>query len=132
MFLLNEVCYLKTSIAVIHFFYGSVIILRQHLKRSICQGHYVYFITLVATIHVVASGLWLIKEHLNDMPYMFIWGKLLQPCSFKGACLFHRTSCTNICLKTTVLNALKYLQPPHSLLVNVLICNFATVIATIH
>ena len=67
MYILNEVCYLTASIAAIHFFYGSVIISREHLKRSIYQGHCDYFTTLVATIHVVTSGLWLIRENLNDM-----------------------------------------------------------------
>ena len=51
MYILKEVCYLTASVAVIHFFYGSVMISREHLKRSICQGHCVYFTTLVATIH---------------------------------------------------------------------------------
>ena len=43
---MNEVCYLTTSIAAIHFLYGNVIISRDHLKQSICQGHYVYFTNL--------------------------------------------------------------------------------------
>ena len=38
------VCYLTTSIAAIHFFYGAVIISREHLKRSI---HYSKCITIV-------------------------------------------------------------------------------------
>ena len=33
------------------FFYGSVIILREHLKQSTCQGNCVYFTTHFATIH---------------------------------------------------------------------------------
>ena len=41
MCILIEVCYLA-SIAAILLFYGSVIISRKHLKRSICQGHCVY------------------------------------------------------------------------------------------
>ena len=36
--ILNEVCYLTASIAAIQFFYGSVIISRDHSKRSKCQG----------------------------------------------------------------------------------------------
>ena len=63
---------------------------------------------------------------------MFIWGKPLWPRSFKDAYLFHITSCSNICLKSVLLNAWKNLHPPHSLLVNVLICNFTTVVAAIH
>ena len=65
MYLLNEVCYLTVSIAAIHFFYGSVII--SHLKRSMRQGHCAYFTTLVATIHIIVSGLWLIIKKLNYM-----------------------------------------------------------------
>ena len=67
MYISNEVCYLTTSIAAIHYFYGIVIILREHLKRSICQGYCVNFTTLVVTIHIVTSGLWLFREILNDM-----------------------------------------------------------------
>ena len=48
-----------------------------------------------------------------------------------GVYLFHRTTCSDICLKSSVLNARKNLQPPHCLLVNVLICNFTIVIAAI-
>ena len=51
MCILKEVCYFTISITATHFFYGSVIISREHLKRSICQGHGAYFKTLVATIH---------------------------------------------------------------------------------
>ena len=67
MCILNEVCYLTTSIEAIYFFYNSVIILREHLNRSICQGHCVYFTTLVAIIHIITSGLWLTQVKLNDM-----------------------------------------------------------------
>ena len=35
----------------IRFFYGSNIILREHLKRSICLGQCVYFATLFAVMH---------------------------------------------------------------------------------
>ena len=44
-----------------------------------------------------------------------------KPCSFKVAYLFHRTSCSNLFLKSTVLNAQKHLQRFHSFIVNVLI-----------
>ena len=65
--MLNKVCYLTTSIGAIYFFYNSVIISREYLKRSICQRYCVSFTTLVATIHIITSGLWLIREKLNDM-----------------------------------------------------------------
>ena len=67
MYILNEVCYLTTPIGAIYFLYNSVIISREHLKRSTCQGHCVYSTTLVATIHIITSGLWLNREKLNDM-----------------------------------------------------------------
>ena len=115
MYILNEVCYLTTSNGGIYFFCGST------WNDPYVEDTVVYFTILAATIHIIASGLWLIREKLNDM---FIWGKPLKTCSFKGVYLFHRSSCSNICLSSAVLNARKYLKPPHCLLVNVLICNF--------
>ena len=47
-----------------------------------------------------------------------------KPCSFKVAYLFHRTSCSNFFLKSTMLNAQKDLQRSHSFMVNVLIWQF--------
>ena len=129
MYILNEVCYLTTSIGSIYFFYNSIIISREHLNPSIYQRHCVYFTTLVATIHIITSNLRLIWEKLNAM---FIWGKPLQPCPFKGAYSFYRTSCSNICLKSAAVNSRKHLHPPDCLLANVLIYNFTTVIAAIH
>ena len=79
MCILKEVCYLRTSITAIHFFYGSAIISWGHLKRSISQRQCVCFTTL-----------WLIWENLK---IIFIWGNPLSPCSFKGVYLFNRTSC---------------------------------------
>ena len=67
MYILNKAFYLTTSIGAIYFFYNSVIISPEHLKRSICQGRCVYFTTLVAIIHIITSGLWLIRKKLNDM-----------------------------------------------------------------
>ena len=48
---LKEVCFMTTSFPAIHFFYHSVIISREHLKKSTCQGNRVCFATLFATIH---------------------------------------------------------------------------------
>ena len=67
MHILNEVCYLTASIRATYFFYNTLIISREHLKRSVCQGGCVYFKTLIATIHIIAGGPWLIREKLNDM-----------------------------------------------------------------
>ena len=48
---------MTTSFPAIHFFYDSVIISRDHLERSTCQGNCVYFTTLVATIHYSKQSL---------------------------------------------------------------------------
>ena len=48
---------------------------------------------------IITSGLWLIREKLKSM---FISGKTLWPCSFKGTYIFDRTSCNNFCLKSSV------------------------------
>ena len=50
VYILKEVCYLTTLRAAIHFFCSSVIISREHLKRSICHGQRVFFTIHVATI----------------------------------------------------------------------------------
>ena len=42
---------MTTSFTAIHFFYDSVIISRQHLKQSTCQGNCLNFTVLFATIH---------------------------------------------------------------------------------
>ena len=70
---------------------------------------------------IIISGLWLIREKLKSM---FISAKTLLSCSFKGTYLFHRTSCNNFCLWSTVLNAEKHLQRSHSFMMNVLIWQF--------
>ena len=51
MHILKNVCYMTISFTAIHFFYDSVIISRQHLKQSTCQGNCLYFTILFATIH---------------------------------------------------------------------------------
>ena len=59
---------------------------------------------------IITSDLWLIWGNLKGI---FIWVKPLQPCCFKGVYLFHRTSCSNLCLKSIVLNARKHFQLSH-------------------
>ena len=49
--ILKEICYMTTSFPAIHYFYYSVIYSRERLKRPVCQGHCVYFTTLIATIY---------------------------------------------------------------------------------
>ena len=51
MNILKNVCHITTSFTAIHFFYDSVIISRQHLKQSTCQGNCLNFTILFATIH---------------------------------------------------------------------------------
>ena len=49
--ILQEVCFITKSVPAIHFFYNKVIVSRKHLKKSTCQGNFVYFATLFAIIH---------------------------------------------------------------------------------
>ena len=70
---------------------------------------------------IITSTLWLIRENLKGL---FIWWKPLWSCSFKGNYLFHKTSCSNICLKSVVLNVRKHLKPCHSFMMNKLIWQF--------
>ena len=71
---------------------------------------------------IITSCLWFIQGSLKDI---FIWGKPLQHCCSKDAYLFHGTSCSNFCLKTTVFeNARKHMRTFNSLMVNVLIWQY--------
>ena len=78
---------------------NSVIFSRERFKRSLCQVPCAYFTTLVATVHYNKRSVKKIEKKI-----MFISGKPLWPCSFKGTYLFHRTSWDNFCLKRSVLN----------------------------
>ena len=89
MHILKEVSYMTISFPAIHFFYDSVIFSRERLKRSICQGHCVYFTRLVATIHY---DKWSVVDSRKIGEYVS-FGKTIVDCSFKGTYLFHRTSC---------------------------------------
>ena len=48
--MLKEVSCMTTSLLAIYSFYDSVSISPEHLKRSICQGHCIYFTALVVAI----------------------------------------------------------------------------------
>ena len=96
---------------IMSFFYGSVwsdpyikntMFISQHLLQP----------------SITTSCMWLIREKLKSM---FISGKPLWPCSFKDTYLFHRTSCNNFCLKSTVLNALTEIPFFHGECVNLAI-----------
>ena len=54
---------------------------------------------------IIISGMGWFEKMLMSM---FISGKPLRSCSFKGAYLFHRTSCNIFFLKNTVLNSQKH------------------------
>ena len=51
MHILKEVCFMTTSFPGIHFFYDNLIIPREHLKKSTCQGNCAFFTALFANIH---------------------------------------------------------------------------------
>ena len=111
MYILKEVCHMTASfpaiyfsIIAIYFFFIFFITSRQHLKRSSCQGLCVCFTTLVAAMHYK-------KRSVGDsrkLKGMFIGRNPLQPCFLKDAYLIHRTSCSNFCLKSTVINTRKH------------------------
>ena len=120
--LIDSLFFFTTAIAAIHFFCGTVIISRDHLKRSIgaaiisrdhlkwslCQGYCVYSPKLIAPINYIKWTCLLqeILKVLNFKGIVFFGGKQLQSFFFKSVRLFHRTSCSNFCLKSTMLKAL--------------------------
>ena len=85
-----------TSIPVIHFFSGSVIMSQEHLKRLMCQGHY-------KKLSMVDSRKFEGFVHFR---------KAIVAFSFKGThfSTFDRISYSNFCLKSIMLNARKHLQ----------------------
>ena len=110
MHILKEVCFITTSFPAIHFFYDSVIISREHLKKSTCQRNCVYFTTLFATIHYY-------KRSVVDSRKSW------------RICLFQENHCGPALLKvpiysielvaiSTAFNAQKHLQRSHSFMVN--------------
>ena len=100
MYWWKKVCCFTTSIATIHFFYGTVIISWEYLKRSIMPR--TLCLALVATIHY---NKWPVVDPGKLEGYCVYLRKAIVSLFFKGACLFHRTSCGNVSLKSTVLNA---------------------------
>ena len=114
MHILKKVCYMTTSFPAIHFFYDSVIISREHLKQFTCQGNYVYYTTLFATIR---DNKWSVVDSRKS------W----------RVCLFEENHCSPPLLKVPtysselvaiifvwycLLNAQKHLQKFHSFMVN--------------
>ena len=74
MHILKEVCYMMTSFPVINSLYGRVIISREHLKWSICQGHCIYFTALAAVIHNNKRS---VVDSRKFEGYKFSWWKPL-------------------------------------------------------
>ena len=110
MHILKEICFITASFPAIHFFYDSVIISWEHLKKSTCQRNYVYFTTLFATIHYY-------KRSVVDSKKRW------------RICLFQENHCGPALLKvsiystklvaiSTAFNAQKHLQRSHSFMVN--------------
>ena len=108
--LLKEVGFITTSFPAIHFFYDSVIISREQLKKSTYQQSCVSFTTLFATIHYY-------KRSVVDSRKSW------------RMCLFQENHCGSALLKvpiystglvaiSTAFNAQKHLQRSHSFMVN--------------
>ena len=90
MYILKEACYLATSFPAVHFFYGSVIISREHLKRSNCQGLCDYFIILVVlAIHFNKRSV--VDTRFKGHVYLMKAILALSAVLLIKRCLFHRT-----------------------------------------
>ena len=117
MHILKEVCFMTTSFLAIQFFYDSVIISREHLKKSTCQGNRVYFTTLFATIHYNKRSV--VDSRKSWRVYLFQENHC-SPALLKGpicsteliAIIFFEQ------YYSTILNARKYSQRSHSFMVN--------------
>ena len=107
---MKEVGFITTSFPAIHFFYDSVIISREQLKKSTYQQSCVSFTTLFATIHYY-------KRSVVDSKKRW------------RICLFQENHCGPALLKvsiystklvaiSTAFNAQKHLQRSHSFMVN--------------
>ena len=83
-------CYLTTSIAALRFFYLSLIH-ESTWSDPLCQGHRVYFATLIETIHY---SKWSVVNSRKFGGYCVCMRKTNAALLFKGGYLFHRTSCT--------------------------------------
>ena len=117
MHILKEVCFMTTSFLAIQFFYDSVIISREHLKKSTCQGNRVYFTTLFATIHYNKRSA--VDSRKSWRVYLF----QENHCS---PALLKVPICSTELIAiiffeqyySTILNARKYSQRSHSFMVN--------------
>ena len=111
MHMLKEVCYMTVSFPVIHSSHDFTWALEViHISRDLCLFHN------TCCNHPLQQEVcgWFEKK----LKGTFIWGKSLNPCSFKDAYLFHRTSSNNFCLKSPLLNGQKHIQRSHSFMMN--------------
>ena len=91
---------------IVSLFHGSTW-RNPHVKETVFISQYFLQPSIIIKPSVVDSrNSWFISE------------KALWRLSYKGAYLFHRTSCNNFFLRSTVLNAQKYLQRFQSFMVN--------------
>ena len=110
-----HICFMTTSFLAIYFFYDSVIILREHLKKSTCRGKCVYFTTLFATVHYNKRSVFDSRKS---------WRTCLFQKNYCGPALLkvpiYSTELVAIFffLKSTAFNAQKHLQRYHSFMVN--------------
>ena len=51
MHILQEACFMTTSFPFIYFFYDSLIISLEHLRKFTCHGNCVFFAKIFAIIH---------------------------------------------------------------------------------
>ena len=110
MHMLKEICFIAASFPAIHFFYDSVIIWWEHLKKSTCQRNCVYFTTLFATIHYY-------KRSVVDSRKR--WRICLFQENYCGPALLKMPIyCTDLVAISTAFNAQKHLQRSHSFMVN--------------
>ena len=97
MYTLKEVCYLTLSITAILFLYMVVLLCHRSTWSDPCVKDTVFISQHFLQSSIITAGLWLIQKS---------WKMCLfeeSHCS-QGAHLFHRTSCSNFCLR-------KHLQP---------------------
>ena len=73
---------------------------RSTWSDPLCQEQCVYFASLSGVIH---DNKWSVVDSRTFEGYYVYLRKALWSCSFRGAYLFYRTSCSSFCSKFTVL-----------------------------
>ena len=95
---------MMTSFPVIYLFYNKVIISREHLKRSTCQGN-----LLQRSIITIAVGAWFEK----NLKVCFFEENHYRPTLLKVA-IYCAVLVSVIFVEKMLLNAQKYLQLSHA------------------